>query len=179
MTLRRTTALRGVGLLALAMAGCSTTGPFGREKLAIHAGTQYVGGRGYAMYPTTEDIVENVKATLTAMGMHSIHPIPEPSGTLGFEATTADRRAARVTLQTTGIRTTVGMKVGWVGDEPLTRSFLDQLQERQGALPASALPDEPDPEEAPRRLSRTAVPDSIMIRNQLDPTNNPTAVGPN
>ena len=170
--------LLGVGLLACMLAGCSSTGPFAREKLAIKAGTQYVGGRGYAMYPTTEHIVENIKATLAAMGMTNVRPVPEPSGTLGFEATTADRRTARVTLQTTGIRSTVAMKVGWVGDEPLTRSFLDQLQERQGALPASALPDEPEAEETPRRFARDGVPSSVMLRNQLDHTNNPTAVGP-
>lgn len=173
--------LRAAGLGALALgaatlgAGCSSTGPFARERLAAKAGTQYVGGRGYAMIATTPDLVANVKATMGEMGMHSIRPVPEPPGTLGFEASTADKRAARVTIQTTGVRSTVGMKVGWAGDEPLTRSFLARLEDRQGALPASAVPDEPPAGDQPTgRFSKDAVPDSVMIRNQLDSTFNPS-----
>ena len=153
--------------------GCSTTGAFGRQKLALKSGTQYVGGRGFAMYPYTPNLTENVKATMAELGMHSIHPFPEPNGGVGLEGTTADKRTARVTIHNTGVRSTVALKVGWVGDEPFTRTFLAKLEARQGALPASALPDEVEPE-ASGRFSRDAVPDSVMIRNQLDSTFNPS-----
>ena len=162
-------------LSTLGLNGCSTTTPFGREKLAIKAETQYVGGRGYAMYPTTPNLVENVKATLAEMGMHSIHSIPEPNGGIGLEAVTADRRAARLSIHTTGVRSTVALKVGWTGDEPLTRSFLERLEGRQGALPSSAVPDdEPEQEAKPGRFAKDAVPDSTMFRNQLDSSFNPS-----
>ena len=173
----RHTRLIALGLMAAGTGavagGCSTTGTFGREKLAIQAGTQYVGGRGFAMYPTTPDLTENIKATMVDLGMHSIHEIPEANGGSGLEATTADKRSARVSIHSTGVRSTVAIKVGWLGDEPLTRSFLAQLEGRQGALPSSALPVEPDAEPS-GRFSKTAVPDSIMYRNQLDSSFNPS-----
>ena len=129
------------------------------------------------MYPATPDIANNVREAMTDMGMHSIHQVPEANGATALEALTADKRAARVTIQTTGVRATVALKIGWLGDEPLTRSFLDRVQERQGALPASARPVEPDPDEpAPgARFSRTAVPDSVMNRSQLDPHFGPSS----
>ena len=154
-------------------AGCSSTGTFGREKLAIQSGTQYVGGRGFAMYPSTPDLEENIKAAMVDLGMHSIHAIPEPNSGTGMEATTADKRSARVSIHRTGVRSTVAMKVGWTGDEPLTRSFLDRLEGLQGALPASATPVEPETEPT-GRFAKTAVPDSIMFRNQLDSSFNPS-----
>ncbi len=153
--------------------GCSTTSTFGRQKLAISTGTQYVGGRGFAMYPTTPNLVDNVKTTMTDLGLQSIRPVPEPNGGVGLEAMTGDKRSARVSIHTTGIRSTVAIKIGWLGDEPLTRSFLTQLEERQGALPSSALPDDSEPE-ATGRFSRGAVSDSTMLRNQLDSTFNPS-----
>ena len=169
----RRTWLIATTLMVALLAGCSTTNPFGRAKLAVKSGTQYLGGRGFAMYPTTPNLIENVKAAMGDLGMHSIHPFPDPNSGTGLEATTADKRVARVTVHSTGVRSTVTIKVGWLGDEPLTRSFLDRLQERQGALPESALPDEPEPD-MPGWLSKTAVPDSVMIRNQLDSSFNPS-----
>lgn len=159
----------------LVAGGCSTTGPFGREKLAVAGSVKYVGGRGYGMYPTTPDIVDNVRAAMTDLGMRSIHPVPEANGILTLEAQTADRRPARVTIQTTGVRSTVGLKVGWLGDEPLTRSFLDRVEARQGALPESASPPEADPDQPPpgARFSRSAVPDSVMTRGVFDPAAGP------
>ena len=163
--------LMAAGLLAAALAGgCSTTNPFGRERLAVDPATQYVGGRGWGMYPTTDDIVANVRGAMTDLGMRSIHQVPEPNGVIALEATTADRRSARATIATTGVRSTVALKVGWAGDEPLTRSFLQKVEDRQGALAPSLIPAEPDPAEpAPGgRFARSAVPDAVMQRNQLD-----------
>ena len=162
--------------LALLTSGCSTTNYFGREKLALSAAPKFVGGRGYAMYATTPNLTENIKQTMTELGMNAIHPVPEPNGGSGLEATSADHRNVRVSIHSTGVRSTIGIKVGWLGDEPLSRSFLDQLENLQGKLPESALPD-PEVEKAgmfSSRFAREAVPDNIMIRNQLDSSFNPS-----
>ncbi len=162
--------------LIVVAGGCSTTNPFSREKLAMSAAPKYVGGRGYAMYPTTPNLTQNIQTTLTDLGMHSIHPIPEPNGGTGLEATTADKRNVRVSIHSTGVRSTVGIKVGWMGDEPLSRTFLDKLENIQGALPDTALPD-PEVEKAGAfgsRFAKDAVPDDVMYRNQLDPGSNPS-----
>lgn len=166
------TALATVLLVA---GGCSTTGTFGREKLAVASGVKYVGGRGYGMYPSTPNIADNVRNAMTDLGIGSIHQVPEANGILTLEGQTADKRPARVTIQTTGIRSTVALKVGWLGDEPFTRSFLDRVEARQGALPASAYPVEADPDQpAPgARFSRSAVPDSVMTRGVFEPSSGP------
>ena len=162
--------------LLLILGGCSTTNPFRMEKLAVSAAPKFVGGRGYAMYPTTPNLAQNIEKTLTELGMHSIHPVPEPNGGAGLEATTPDKRNVRISIHSTGVRSTVGIKVGWLGDEPLSRTFLDQLENLQGALPDSALPDL-EVEKAGAygsRFSKAAVPDDIMYRNQLDSSFNPS-----
>ena len=162
--------------LAILASGCSTTNYFGRAKLPLSAAPKYVGGRGYAMYATTPNLTANVERTMTDLGMTRIHPVPEPNGGSGLEATAADHRNVRVSIHSTGVRSTVGIKVGWIGDEPLSRSFLDKLENLQGALPESALPD-PEIEQAGAfgsRFAREAVPDDIMIRNQLDSSFNPS-----
>ena len=162
--------------LALVAAGCSTTNYFGRAKLPLSAAPKYVGGRGYAMFATTPNLTANIKQTMTELGMTAIHPVPEPNGGSGLEATSADHRNVRVSIHSTGVRSTIGIKVGWLGDEPLSRSFLDKLENLQGALPASALPD-PEVEQAGvfgSRFAKEAVPDGIMIRNQLDSSFNPS-----
>jgi len=157
-------------------AGCSTTNPFGREKLIVPAGPSYVAGRGLQMFPTSAGLLANVKEGMADVGMRSIHQVPEPNGAIALEATTADNRSARVTIQTTGVRSLLAAKVGWLGDEPLTRALLDRISARQGTLPPSATPDDPpaEPEKPAAEpgsnpfLSRKAVPDSIMLRDRLD-----------
>ncbi len=161
----------GMILGAALLAGCSTTGPFGRDKLVVPVGPSYVGGRGVQAFPTSPNLLDNVKDAMTDVGMHSIRQVPEPNGLMALQAVTADGRAARVTIQTTGVRSLVASKIGWFGDEPLTRALLDRLGTRQGSL-GPAL----DPAEAPAEaerpdnpfLSRRAVSDSTMLRDRLD-----------
>ncbi len=68
----------------------------------------------------------------------------------------------------------VTTKIGWRGDEALSRAILDRASIRQGTLPASAVPAEPpsgavatEPDAGPTR-SRAGVSDETMLRNQLE-----------
>ena len=67
-------------LAASMLAGCSTTGPFGREKLALPVGPSYVGGRGMQMFPTSTDLLANVKDAMSDVGIHSIVQNEDPGG---------------------------------------------------------------------------------------------------
>ena len=154
--------------------GCSTTNPFGREKLMVPTGPSYVAGRGLQMFPTSPNLLPNVKEAMADVGMRSIHQVPEPNGAIALEATSADNRSVRVTIQTTGVRSLLAAKVGWLGDEPITRALLDRVATRQGTLPPDAVPVEAEPAPAADEpagnafLSRKAVPDSTMLRDRLD-----------
>ncbi|WP_435006405.1 hypothetical protein P12x_003974 [Tundrisphaera lichenicola] len=161
---------------ALLMAGCSTTGPFGRERLALPVGPSYVGGRGTQVYPISDNLIPNVKEAMGDVGMREILQSQDPSGLIILEARTADQRRARVTLQNSGLRSVVSAKVGWIGDEPITRALLDRIASRQGTFesstPIEAAPDQP----SQPFISRQAVPDSTMLRDQTDAGYNPSVI---
>jgi hypothetical protein len=168
--MRRTWTARMI--LAVSMiAGCSTTGPFGRERLSLPVGPSYVGGRGMQMFPTSPDLLTNVKDAMSDVGIHAIVQNEDPSGLIILEGKTADERKARVTIQVSGTNSTVSAKIGWMGDEPITRTILDRLGARQGTMPAMPLPaDSAKPADAPRTqpiLSRDAVPDAVMLQDQI------------
>jgi hypothetical protein len=167
--MRRTwtaTLILGVSMIA----GCSTTGPFGRERLSLPVGPSYVGGRGMQIFPTSTTLLTNVKDAMSDVGIHTIVQNEDPSGLIILEGRTADDRKARVTIQTSGANSTVSAKIGWVGDEPITRSFLDRLGSRQGTMPPQPFEaDSPAEEPKPQNiLSRDAVPDAVMLRDQID-----------
>ena len=169
------TRVAGTILAVSMLAGCSTTGPFGREKLALPIGPSYVGGRGMQMFPTSPTLLVNVKDAMSDVGIHSIVQNEDPSGLIILEGKTVDERRARVTLQTSGVNSTVSAKIGWLGDEPLTRAMLDRIGSRHGTmpLPPSAIEASKEKEEeAPTRL-RDVVPDSTMIRDRFDTGINP------
>ncbi len=167
----RRTMTAGLALAAALGGGCSATnGPFGRDKLALPVGPSYVGGRGMQVYPTSPAIVANVKDALSDVGIRSIRQSEDPGGTIILEGKAADDRRARVTILKSGTRATVAARVGWLGDEPLTRALLDRIGNRQGTLPPQPTPAAEKPADPPSNpfLSRDAVPDEIMLRNQLN-----------
>jgi hypothetical protein len=161
-----------VGMLlgASILAGCSTTGPFGREKLALPIGPSYVGGRGMQMFPSSPTLLTNVKGAMSDVGMYSVVQNEDPSGLIILEGQCADARKARVTILTSGKNSTVSAKIGWFGDEPLTRSLLKRIGDRQGLLPEPPTIAEETKSE-PRRtqpiFSRDAVPDATMLRDHI------------
>ena len=168
--MRRTWMARTI-LAASLIAGCSTTGPFGRPKLHLPVGPSYVGGRGMQMFPTSPNLLVNVKDAMSDVGIHSIVQNEDPSGLIILEGRTADDRKARVTIQTSGANATVSAKIGWTGDEPLTRTLLDRLGSRQGTMPPQPLPAgtgaEADQPRTQPLLSRDAIPDAVMLQDQL------------
>ena len=162
--------MAGIALAASILAGCSTTGPFGRERLALPIGPSYVGGRGMQMFPTSPDLLTNVKDAMSDVGIHSIAQHEDPGGLVILEGSTTDNRKARITVQTSGANSTVSAKIGWLGDEPITRALLDRLGSRQGLIPPRPIPAEVNEETPPSQglLSRDAVPDAVMLRDQLE-----------
>src|ERR1700722_12709401 len=94
--------MAGMLIATSMLVGCSTTGPFGRERLALPIGPSYVGGRGMQMFPTSPDLLNNVKDGMSDVGIHSIVQNEDPSGVIILEGRTADDRKARVTVQTSG-----------------------------------------------------------------------------
>jgi hypothetical protein len=83
-----------------------------------------------------------------------------------IDAKTADNRPVTVTIRHHNGTSRVSCRIGWFGDEPLSRALLERTGIRLGTLPPAAIP-----EHAPSRpasnpyFSRDAVPDSVMLRD--------------
>jgi hypothetical protein len=165
----RRTRMAGIILAASMLAGCSTTGPFGREKLSLPVGPSYVGGRGMQLFPASTNLVANVKDAMSDVGVHTIIQNEDPSGAIILEGKTVDDRKARVTIQTSGVNSTVSAKIGWLGDEPITRALLDRIGSRQGTMPPqpNAAETSSEPARSQPLFSKDAVPDSVMLRDQI------------
>ncbi len=122
------------------------------------------------MFPTSNTLMTDVKDAMSDVGIHSIIQNEDPSGLIILEGKTVDDRKARVTIQRSGANSTVSAKIGWLGDEPLTRAMLDRIGSRHGTMPLPPSAVEPSKDDKPRQplLSRDAVPDSVMLRDQID-----------
>ena len=176
--MRRLTMAGGLLATSLTMAaGCSSTGNFGRQAVSSPAGPSYVAGKGVQVFAASPTVMTDVKDAMSDVGIHSIRQVRDPDNTDVFEGTTADNRRAQVAVQPRGSKMVVTTKVGWRGDEPLSRAMLDRISIRQGNMPATAAPvgpapaspfaAEPEPEARPE-TSGVGVPDSVMLRSQLD-----------
>lgn len=83
-----------------------------------------------------------------------------------IEGRTADGRAVAVTLRPQKPITRVTCRIGWFGDEPLSRALLRRIAVRLGVLPPEEIPENPPSQPASNPyFSRDAVPDSEMMRD--------------
>jgi hypothetical protein len=150
--------------LALGLAGCSTVSPF-RDVVSTSRNYEYRGGTATRRFDKGLETIAKSKLAMDDVGIHSIREYHN-SGAIELEGRTADNRRAVVSVNPQDTRSTVTIRVGLVGDEALSRAFLDrlaiQLGERSTELGVE--------EKKPRRpiLSRDAVPDDVMLRNQAD-----------
>ncbi len=170
----------GTLLAASLLVGCSTTNPFSREKLALPVGPSYVGGRGTQLFPTSPNMVTNVKDAMSDLNMHGLVQNEDPSGLIIIEGTSAANQKVRTTIQTSGANTTVSVKIGWFGDEMVTRALLERIGTKQGTMPPQPALAPTDSEEKTAEktksqgiFSRTAVPDAVMLRDQVENGNMP------
>jgi hypothetical protein len=152
----RTVLLSGAAMLGLVLAGCQTLAvPGGRELVA--AGFSYQGGTAVQAFAFSPTQVQS--AALEAMAdlkMSSVRQTPTASGTT-LNGLTADGRRVMVavnrasTTDSNGVKLAetepiVTVRVGWLGDEPLSRAVMDRIGTRLGSLPPSAIPSEPPSE---------------------------------
>jgi hypothetical protein len=74
-----------------------------------------------------------------------------------------------VTVRTLAGSSTTTARVGWFGDQALSRAILDRIGVRLGELPPEPIPDTiPSTPARNPFFSREAVPDEIMLRDQAD-----------
>jgi Protein of unknown function (DUF3568) len=138
--------------VALGLAGCQTVGLTGNSALPL-TGFTYEGGTASQAFPFTATQVQTaVLEAMADLSISSVQQISEgPGATL--RGRTADGRRATVTVATQTAPPLVTARIGWLGDEMLSRALMDRVSIRLGASPPSAIPSEPPPVPAPRRAS--------------------------
>jgi hypothetical protein len=150
---------------ASAVPGCATL-PRGPIQESAAPDFAYAAGRATQSFAAPPSAV--LAALNDAMGdlnLVSIRPTRE--GTVSrIEADTADRRKVAANVRSNRGTSQVAVRVGWFGDEALSRALLERVGVRLGtrdpqAIPASA-PSSPAPNPY---FARDAVPDSVMLRD--------------
>jgi Protein of unknown function (DUF3568) len=86
-----------------------------------------------------------------------------------IDAKTEDNRGVLVTLRPHQGALRVSCRIGWFGDEPLSKALLERTGIRLGTLPPAAIPEKPPSQPASNPFfSRSAVPDADYLRDFAD-----------
>jgi hypothetical protein len=121
-------------------------------------GVQDFAGPPGAVVSAVAEAMDDLKFTVTKR---------RREGTVSqVEGRTADDRAVTITLRPRVAATRVSCRIGWFGDPPLSRTFLERVGVRLGTLPPAAIPEQPPSAPSSNPLfSRDAVPDSEILRD--------------
>jgi hypothetical protein len=154
-----------VSAIMLGMPGCSTV-PRTLELAEGGAAFAFMAGRGTQSFSApTASVVEAVKSSMSDLNMTSIrHSL---DGTvIRIEGRTSDQRQTVVVIRSHLGVTHVSVRVGWFGDEPLSRALLERVGVRLGSREPEAIPaTAPSAPSHNPFFSRSAVPDSVMLRD--------------
>jgi hypothetical protein len=154
----------------LAQAGCATTAPASQPQATPPAPSiRYSTGRAIQDFPFPSAAV--TAAVLEAMDdlNLTVSRRDQDGPASQIDARTQDNRTVTVTLRPQKPITRVSCRIGWFGDEPLSRALLRRVGVRLGMLPPEAIPDRPPSEPASNPyFSRDAIPDSEMMRDIIE-----------
>jgi hypothetical protein len=165
--------MRRIALAAAVLAGSSSTGCMTVSPLAGPAlsttSFAYTAGRATQefTYPLPP-LQTAITGAMEDLRVHSVRMTHEGGGVL-YQGSTADNRRVAVAVRPNGGVARVSVRIGWFGDEPLSRALMDRIGIRLGTLPPEAIPaDPPSSPGANPFFSRDAIPDSEMLRDQAD-----------
>jgi hypothetical protein len=164
----RRIALTAAALAGLATTGCMTVGPIAAPALSA-SGFSYSAGRAMQDFAYPAPALQSAATgAMEDLRIHSVH-LAHEGGALVYQGSTADDRRVSLTVRPNQAITRVSVRIGWFGDEPLSRALMDRIGIRLGSLPPSAVPvDPPSAPESNPFFSRDAIPDSVMLRDQAD-----------
>ncbi len=151
--------------VVLGVSGCATVPPTA-ELAAADAGLSYSGGRALQSFGFPPSVV--LAALNEAMGDLDLKAIRNGrNGTVArVESLTADDRPVVATLRSFRSSSVVTVRVGWFGDEPLSRELLKRTAVRLGSQPPEAISSSaPSSPSRNPYFSRDAIPDSVMLKD--------------
>jgi hypothetical protein len=154
-----------IGAIVLGPMGCSTV-PHTRDETETAPGFAFSAGRATQSYRAPLSIV--MAAITEAAGDLNLTSIrtARDGAVSRLEGETGDQRRVAAMIRTKQGITQVSVRVGWFGDEPLSRALLERVGVRLGSRDPEAIPASPPSSPAGNPFfARDAVPDSVMLRD--------------
>jgi len=157
-------ALGMVLVLGAWQSGCATSAPGVVSASGLEA--SYAGGRAIQEFTLPSSAVRGaVSEALDDLKMTSIQH-GRSGSVYKIDARTSDNRPVLITVRPHEGQTRVSCRIGWLGDEMLSKAVLERTGVRLGTLPPAAIPQDPPSTPAPNPiLSRLAPPDDETLRN--------------
>lgn len=152
--------------------GCRTTGFSAIPAQAVTGYTYTYGKATQGFAAPADEVRRAVIESANDLRVHSLKHIEQPGSTV-FEGKTADNKPVTLTLNSQDVFSLVSARFGWLGDEGLSKAFMDRIGIRLGNLPPTAVPTEAPTATSTssgsnKFLSREAVSDSVMLRDRTD-----------
>jgi hypothetical protein len=152
MDIRSASGARGIALALastclMCQSGCATVAP-NVEHASTPAGG-YSGGRALKDFPRDPTAVSlAVAESLEDLKMTDIKRSRDGT-VVKLEAKTEDKRSVLVTVRPHQDQSRVGCRVGWFGDEPMSKAIFERVGIRLELLPPAPIPDKPPSSPAP------------------------------
>ena len=160
--------LGSIGALITTLTGCRTVGMNAIPARSLVSYTYNQGRASQGFAANSEDVRKAVAESAADLRIHSMR-VTEMPGVVTYEGKTAGNNPVTITLHSQSVFTLVTVRIGLLGDEALSRAFMDRIGIRLGTAPANALPSiEPPATENGGVLSRDAVKDEVMLRDRID-----------
>jgi hypothetical protein len=157
-----------MAMWGLAVCGCATVRPSAEPEGSLD-GPAYAAGRASQDFPATTSAVKAAVAEAIADLDMTSRKFNRDGPVSQIDAATADHRTVTITIRPVQGRTRVGCRIGWFGDEPLSRSLLERVAIRLGTLPPAAIPGKaPSAPASNPFFSRDAVPDTVFLREMME-----------
>ena len=155
--------VRGMAGFAVAagLVGCSTIAPIASPGMVNYTYRAGAASQGFPRPPA--EVQRAAVDAMADMSIHSVRSAPDEGG-VTYSGTTADGQGATVTVKNRGAFASAIVRVGWFGNEQLSRAVIDRIGVRLGTLPPEAVPAEPPKAQRTPIFSSRAVPDSVMIQ---------------
>lgn len=154
--------------LAIGLMGCATVRP-AAEVAANSSAISYSGARGWQSFATPRaEVLAALNDSMNDLKLGNIRASRDGSVSR-VEATTKDRERVVATIRSHREVTQVTIRVGWFGDQPLTKALLERMEIRLGSRSPEAIP--ATVPSAPSRnpyFARDAIPDAVMLRDFVD-----------
>jgi len=149
-------------------AGCKTVTPMAGNVID-GSGFSYSAGRATQDFGCAPQALQSsITGAMDDLRFHSVRQTTD-AGSIVYNGTTADDRRVSLLIHPYQGQSRVSVRIGWFGDEPLSRALLDRIGVRLGTLPPAAIPVDPPSSPASNPFfSRDAIPDSEMLREQAE-----------